>query len=197
VAARKWPSVGQLGKLRSDCQSDRAAVGNRRAGCHPAPHAINIIDSPLSVHARPADQPHECDNITDEALHWRLLAANGCVVMSRAGGFRSARPERHRFRIGPGQRGGRREVRRGPVLALARWLALQRSRPCKGISVRGPETKRRCAVSLEGELWRILLGVPVREQVERRHGRLVPVQEERLMAVFRIADVVRWPFSAG
>ncbi|HEY9139700.1 MAG TPA: hypothetical protein VIN93_02350, partial [Bryobacteraceae bacterium] len=28
--------VGQLGKLRSDCQSDRAAVVNRSAGWHPA-----------------------------------------------------------------------------------------------------------------------------------------------------------------
>ena len=32
------PIVGQLAKLRADCQSARAAVGNRRAGFHPAPH---------------------------------------------------------------------------------------------------------------------------------------------------------------
>ena len=35
--------VAQLGKLRSDCQSDRAAVVNRRAGCHPAPHARDVL----------------------------------------------------------------------------------------------------------------------------------------------------------
>jgi hypothetical protein len=30
--------VGQTGSLRTDWQSARAAIANRRAGCHPAPH---------------------------------------------------------------------------------------------------------------------------------------------------------------
>jgi len=37
MTARLHSFVGQLGKLRADSQSARAALGNRRAGCHPAP----------------------------------------------------------------------------------------------------------------------------------------------------------------
>src|ERR1035438_2692408 len=33
-----WPLVGQLGRLRADWKPARAAIANRRAGCHPAPH---------------------------------------------------------------------------------------------------------------------------------------------------------------
>ena len=42
--------MGQLGKLRADCESARAAILNRRAGWHPAPHGSQteqgrVVDS--------------------------------------------------------------------------------------------------------------------------------------------------------
>ena len=43
ATARSGALVGQLAKVRADCQSARAAVGNRRAGCHPAPRRRSLL----------------------------------------------------------------------------------------------------------------------------------------------------------
>ena len=43
VTASKDSIVGQLGKLRAGWQPARAAIANRRAGCHPAPHESHLF----------------------------------------------------------------------------------------------------------------------------------------------------------
>jgi len=39
LCPRLWGRLA-AGNLRADWQSARAAVANRRAGCHPAPHFV-------------------------------------------------------------------------------------------------------------------------------------------------------------
>ena len=42
ATARRYSFVGQLGKLRAGWQPARAAIANRRAGCHPAPQESHL-----------------------------------------------------------------------------------------------------------------------------------------------------------